>query len=76
MRSVLVAVLLIFALRSLGLAVATLLTLVLGLVWTAGFAAFAVGHLNLLSVAFAVLFFEKMTLEQRTALAFRLHAGK
>ncbi len=53
---VLVAVLLIFALRSLGLAVATLITLVFGLVWTAGFAAFAVGHLNLLSVAFAVLF--------------------
>lgn len=37
----------------LGLAVATL---VLGLICTAAFAAFAVGHLNLLSVAFAVLY--------------------
>jgi hopanoid biosynthesis associated RND transporter like protein HpnN len=31
-------------------------TLIMGLIWTAGFAAFAVGHLNLISVAFAVLY--------------------
>jgi hypothetical protein len=34
----------------------TLLTLVAGLTWTAAFAAFAVGHLNMISVAFAVLY--------------------
>jgi hopanoid biosynthesis associated RND transporter like protein HpnN len=31
-------------------------TLLVGLVWTAGFAALAIGHLNLISVSFAVLF--------------------
>ena len=30
--------------------------LICGLIWTAGFATAVVGHLNLLSVAFAVLF--------------------
>jgi hypothetical protein len=35
---------------------ATLVTLIMGLIWTAGFAAAAVGHLNLISVAFAVLY--------------------
>jgi hopanoid biosynthesis associated RND transporter like protein HpnN len=53
---VLVAAILMFALRSVWLVVATLLTLVLGLLWTAGFAALAIGHLNPISVAFAVLF--------------------
>ncbi|MFP3869743.1 MAG: MMPL family transporter [Syntrophobacteria bacterium] len=43
-------------LRSPRLVVSTLLTLVMGLIWTAGFAAFAVGHLNLMSVTFAVLY--------------------
>ncbi len=37
-------------------ALALLATLLIGLAWTAGFAALAVGTLNLISVAFAVLF--------------------
>jgi len=52
----LVGALLYAALRSLRLLLATLVTLVLGLIWTAGFAAAAIGHLNVISVAFAVLF--------------------
>ena len=38
------------------LVLATLLTLVAGLAWTAAFCAFAIGHLNLISIMFAVLF--------------------
>ncbi|HAT35399.1 MAG TPA: hypothetical protein DCS82_06765, partial [Rhodospirillaceae bacterium] len=53
---VLVALLLFVGLGSSRLVLATLLTLVTGLIWTAGFAIAAVGHLNLISVAFAVLF--------------------
>lgn len=53
---VMVGIVLFAALRSGTLLLATLVTLVVGLSWTAGFAAFAVGHLNLISVAFAVLF--------------------
>ncbi len=52
----LVAALLFVGLRSWRIGLATVATLVVGLIWTAGFAALAVGHLNLLSVAFAVLF--------------------
>lgn len=52
----LVCVLLALGLRSVRLIVASLATLVIGLVWTAAFAAAAIGHLNLISVAFAVLF--------------------
>ena len=52
----LVIVLLIAGLRSAGLIVPTLATLIAGLIWTAAFAALAIGHLNLISVAFAVLF--------------------
>ena len=52
----LVIVLLLLAFRSPSLAAATFLTLVMGLVWTAGFAVLAIGELNLISVAFAVLF--------------------
>ena len=51
-----VSLCLFFGLRSFVLVGATIVTLVCGLIWTAGFATFAVGHLNLLSVAFAVLF--------------------
>ena len=43
-------------LRSVRLVVASLLALVVGLVVTAAFATFAVGHLNLISVAFGVLY--------------------
>jgi hypothetical protein len=44
------------ALRSLRLVVAALATLVVGLIWSAATAAVVVGHLNLVSAAFGVLF--------------------
>jgi len=53
---VLVAIILILALRSIWMVLSTLATLIVGLVWTAGFTAVAIGHLNLISVCFAVLF--------------------
>ena len=53
---ILVAIVLISGLRSLRLVACSLITLLVGLALTAGFAALAVGHLNLISVAFAVLF--------------------
>jgi uncharacterized protein len=53
---VLVASILLIALRSVRLIAAVLLTLLVGLAWTAGFAALAIGHLNPISIAFAVLF--------------------
>jgi hopanoid biosynthesis associated RND transporter like protein HpnN len=52
----LVALILFLALRSWRIIVAVLLTLAAGLVATAAFASAAVGALNLISVAFAVLF--------------------
>ena len=52
----LVSVLLVVGLGSFRLVVATLLTLIAGLTWTVAFSALAIGHLNLISVAFAVLF--------------------
>lgn len=52
----LVVGLLLAGLRSPRLVAATLATLVMGLMWTAGFAIAALGQLNLISVAFAVLF--------------------
>jgi len=54
--AVLVVGLLVLGLRSARLVAATLVTLIAGLIWTAGFAALAIGELNLISVAFAVLF--------------------
>lgn len=53
---VLVCVILFTALRSVKLVGAILATLAAGLVLTAGFAALAIGSLNLISVAFGVLF--------------------
>ncbi len=53
---VLVIGLLLFCYHSLRTAVATLITLIAGLIWTTAFAVAAVGALNLISVAFAVLF--------------------
>jgi len=53
---VLVVGLLFWALKSIWLLLATVITLVSGLILTAGFATFSVGTLNLISVAFAVLF--------------------
>ncbi len=52
----LVAFLVYLALRSKRLVVGVLGTLIVGLVWTAAFAAVAVGDLNLASIAFAILF--------------------
>ncbi|MGI9589977.1 MAG: MMPL family transporter, partial [Myxococcota bacterium] len=52
----LVAFLVYLALRAKRLVVAVLGTLIVGLIWTAAFAAAAVGDLNLASVAFAILF--------------------
>lgn len=53
---VLVCAILYLAMRSWRLVLANQLNLLIGLVLTAGFAALAVGTLNLISVAFAVLF--------------------
>lgn len=53
---VLVTIVLFWALRSPVLLLISLVTLLSGLACTAAFAALAVGHLNLLSVAFAVLY--------------------
>jgi hopanoid biosynthesis associated RND transporter like protein HpnN len=53
---VLVTILAFLGLRSPKLVFATIVTLMLSLVWTATFAAVAIGYLNLISVAFAVLF--------------------
>ena len=53
---ILVASVLIFGVRSWRLVVAALSMLIVGLMLTAGFAALSIGHLNLISVAFAVLF--------------------
>lgn len=52
----LVAALLWLALRSAWLVIAAVLTLIYGLLLTAGFAALAVGHLNLISIAFGLLY--------------------
>jgi hopanoid biosynthesis associated RND transporter like protein HpnN len=53
---VLVTFILIVGLRSVRLMIGTLFTLLVGLSWTAFFAMFAIGQLNIISVAFAVLF--------------------
>lgn len=52
----LVLVLLSLAFRSWVLVVSSLVTLIVGLVWTASFGLLAIGTFNLISVAFAVLF--------------------
>jgi hopanoid biosynthesis associated RND transporter like protein HpnN len=52
----LVSIVLYCGLRSIRLTIASLATLIAGLAGTAAFAAVAVGHLNLISIAFAVLY--------------------
>jgi hopanoid biosynthesis associated RND transporter like protein HpnN len=52
----LAALLLWLALRAMPLVIAAVLTLAYGLLLTAGFAALAVGHLNLISIAFGLLY--------------------
>ena len=56
LTTVAVSLLLVWGLRSLRLILATLATLAIGLIVTAGLAALTVGRLNLISVTFAVLF--------------------
>ena len=51
-----ITVILYFGLASMRLMIATLITLIIGLVLTAAFATFAVGELNLISIAFTVLY--------------------
>jgi len=51
-----VGTVLMAALRSVSMVLATLFTLVVGLALTAAFATFAVGHLNMISVAFGILY--------------------
>ncbi len=53
---ILVAVVLYFAMRTGGLILNVLACLLMGLILTAAFATAAVGHLNLISIAFAVLY--------------------
>ncbi|HLB79440.1 MAG TPA: MMPL family transporter, partial [Dongiaceae bacterium] len=53
---VLVAVLVFIGLRSPRLIASVMVTLIAGLIWTAAFAAAAIGQLNLISVTFTVLF--------------------
>jgi hopanoid biosynthesis associated RND transporter like protein HpnN len=53
---ILVTLVLGFGIRSLRLVFASLFTLLTGLVWTAAFAIYAIGYLNIISIAFAVLF--------------------
>ena len=53
--SLIIAVLFV-GLRSVKLVLCTLIVLIMGLILTAGFATVAVGHLNVLSVAFAILY--------------------
>ncbi len=52
----LVAGILYLAFRSWRLVLASLVTLLVGLVWTGAFAAATIGELNLISIAFAILF--------------------
>jgi hopanoid biosynthesis associated RND transporter like protein HpnN len=53
---IMVGIVLFLGLGSSRLVFTSLVTLIMGLIWTASFAAAAVGHLNLISVAFAVLY--------------------
>ncbi|MBB3104723.1 MMPL family transporter [Azomonas macrocytogenes] len=64
---------LVLALRSWRLILPVVLTLVVGLFCTLGFAAFAVGSLNLISVAFAVLFVG-LAVDFAIQFSVRLHA--
>jgi len=53
---IMVLLILFRCLRSLKLLFATLLILIIGLILTAGFAALAIGHLNVISISFAALY--------------------
>ena len=64
---------LVLALGTWRLIVPVIITLIVGLIYTVGFAAFAVGRLNLVSVAFAVLFVG-LAVDFGIQLGVRLHA--
>jgi len=51
-----VFIVLLVGLGSIRMVLITVVTLLVGLLWTAAFAAAAIGHLNMISVAFAVLY--------------------
>ena len=51
-----VLILLWFSLGSVALIVSSIITLLVGLTWTTAFSAFAIGDLNMISLAFAVLY--------------------
>lgn len=53
---ILVSLILFWALRSFRLIFVSIASLLMGLILTGGFAAVAIGHLNVISIAFAVLF--------------------
>ena len=53
---VMVVLVLFFAMRTIRLVLAVLICLILGLILTAAFATAAIGHLNIISIAFAVLY--------------------
>jgi hopanoid biosynthesis associated RND transporter like protein HpnN len=53
---ILVCIALLIGLKSLKLTLVTLIVLLMGLILTAGFATLAIGHLNLISISFAVLY--------------------
>jgi hopanoid biosynthesis associated RND transporter like protein HpnN len=75
----LVVAILVVALRSIKLVFAAVIALLSGLIWTLAFAAFAVGHLNLISVTFAVLFIGlgvDFAIHLGMSYADLLHAGK
>ena len=62
----LVVGILTFALRSFPLVVGAVITLLVGLVWTAGFATLSVGHLNVVSFSFAILFIGSASISRST----------
>jgi len=71
--TLLMIILLVLALRSWRLIVPVVITLIVGLLFTLGFAAYAVGRLNLVSVAFGVLFVG-LAVDFGIQFAVRLHA--
>ncbi len=75
----LVVGILVIALRSIKLVSASVIALLSGLIWTLAFAAFAIGHLNLVSVTVAVLFIGlgvDFAIHLGMSYADLLHAGK
>jgi uncharacterized protein len=53
---VLITLVLFFAMRTIRLLLAVIICLILGLIFTAAFATASIGHLNIISIAFAILY--------------------